>query len=120
MPGLSATSPASLSTSSPSNDPPVAGSALDQNYRQNVACEAWEQAAHGGDLTPAVEAGLIDRSVVTQLGDVLAGTAAGRQLADDITIFDSTGLAIQDLAIALAAMERADELDLQAIDLQPW
>jgi ornithine cyclodeaminase/alanine dehydrogenase-like protein (mu-crystallin family) len=37
--------------------------------------------------------------------------------ADDITVFDSTGLAIQDLAIALAAVERAAELDLQTIDL---
>jgi len=54
---------------------------------------------------------------VTQLGDVLAGTAAGRQSKDDITIFDSTGLAIQDLAVALAAMERADELDLPTLDL---
>ena len=54
---------------------------------------------------------------VTQLGDVLAGTAPGRQSREDITIFDSTGLAIQDLAIALVAMERADELDLPALDL---
>ena len=35
----------------------------------------------------------------------------------DITMFDSTGLAIQDLAIALAAMERADELELATIQL---
>jgi len=35
----------------------------------------------------------------------------------DFTIFDSTGLAIQDLAIALAAMERADELGLPMLDL---
>jgi len=54
---------------------------------------------------------------VTQLGDVLAGTAPGRQHDDEITIFDSTGLAIQDLAIALAAMESADELDLPTLDL---
>jgi alanine dehydrogenase len=54
---------------------------------------------------------------VTQLGDVLAGSAPGRQSTDDITIFDSTGLAIQDLAIALAAIERADKLDLPALDL---
>ena len=54
---------------------------------------------------------------MTQLGDVLAGTATGRQSNDDITIFDSTGLAIQDLAIALAAMERADELDLSMFEL---
>jgi alanine dehydrogenase len=65
----------------------------------------------------AVEAGAISRGDVTQLGDVLAGTASGRQSKGDITIFDSTGLAIQDLAIALAAMERADELGLPTIDV---
>jgi alanine dehydrogenase len=48
---------------------------------------------------------------------VLAGQAPGRQSDDDITIFDSTGLAIQDLAIALVALKRADELELQTFDL---
>jgi alanine dehydrogenase len=48
---------------------------------------------------------------------VLTGEAPGRQSRDDITIFDSTGLAIQDLAIALAAMECVDDLDLPAVDL---
>jgi ornithine cyclodeaminase/alanine dehydrogenase-like protein (mu-crystallin family) len=78
-------------------------------------CDDWEQASHAGDLTRAVESGAITRDDVTQLGDVLAGTAPGREHEGDITIFDSTGLAIQDLAIALAAMERADELDLPTI-----
>ena len=54
---------------------------------------------------------------MTDLGSVLAGDAAGRVSEDDITAFDSTGLAIQDLAIALAALERADELDLPRIEL---
>jgi alanine dehydrogenase len=54
---------------------------------------------------------------VTQLGDVLAGTAPGREHDDEITVFDSTGLAIQDLAIALSAVERTDELDLPMLDL---
>jgi ornithine cyclodeaminase/alanine dehydrogenase-like protein (mu-crystallin family) len=54
---------------------------------------------------------------VAQLGDVLIGTAEGRQSDRDITIFDSTGLAIQDLAIALAAMERVGELDASQLDL---
>ena len=62
-------------------------------------------------------AGVLGRDDVSQLGDVLAGTAEGRKSARDITIFDSTGLAIQDLAIALAAMERAEELDLPNFDL---
>ena len=50
------------------------------------------------------------------IGDVLIGTAEGRQSDRDITVFDSTGLAIQDLAIVLAAMERKDELDLPRFD----
>jgi Predicted ornithine cyclodeaminase, mu-crystallin homolog len=54
---------------------------------------------------------------VTELGDVLAGEAEGRRSADEITTFDSTGLAIQDLAIALAALERREELDLPTIEL---
>jgi ornithine cyclodeaminase/alanine dehydrogenase-like protein (mu-crystallin family) len=45
------------------------------------------------------------------------GTAEGRRSDRDITIFDSTGLAIQDLGIALAPMERADELDLTRVAL---
>ena len=54
---------------------------------------------------------------MTQLGDVLAGEAEGRRSEDEITAFDSTGLAIQDLAVALAALERADELDLPTLEL---
>jgi alanine dehydrogenase len=74
-----------------------------------------EQASHNGDLVHAVEAGALSRDDVTQLGDVLAGTAEGRRSDEDITVFDSTGLAIQDLAIALAAMERADALQLPTL-----
>jgi alanine dehydrogenase len=85
--------------------------------RVHVFCDDWEQASHNGDLAHAVEAGRITRADVTQLGDVLAGTAEGRQSLEDATIFDSTGLAIQDLAIALAATEQAQKLDLPAIEL---
>ncbi len=48
---------------------------------------------------------------------MLAGDARGRQDDSDVTLFDSTGLAIQDLAIALAAMESGDRLDLPTVDL---
>jgi alanine dehydrogenase len=77
----------------------------------------WEQASHGGELAAAVQAGLVTREQVTMLGAVLAGDAPGRRADSDVTLFDSTGLAIQDLAVALAALERADELDLPLIDL---
>jgi alanine dehydrogenase len=48
---------------------------------------------------------------------VLAGNARGRESDDEITAFDSTGLAIQDLAIALAALERLDEIDVPRVPL---
>jgi alanine dehydrogenase len=91
--------------------------AIEELVRTHVFCDDWEQASHNGELAHAVDAGVLERVGVTQLGDVLAGTASGRGQDGEITSFDSTGLAIQDLAIALAAMERADELELETIEL---
>jgi alanine dehydrogenase len=91
--------------------------AVEEILRTHVFCDDWEQASHNGELAHAVEARRITKEDVTQLGDVLTHTAHGRRDADDITVFDSTGLAIQDLAVALAAIERADELDLPTISL---
>ncbi len=68
-------------------------------------CDEWEQASHGGELTGAVTGGLVTRAQVTELGAVLAGAAKGRPGPDAVTLFDSTGLAIQDLAVAGAALE---------------
>jgi ornithine cyclodeaminase/alanine dehydrogenase-like protein (mu-crystallin family) len=67
-------------------------------------CDEYDQASHGGELTPASEAGLVTRERVTELGDVLEGAAPGRPGPEAVTLFDSTGLAIQDLAIAHAVM----------------
>jgi alanine dehydrogenase len=91
--------------------------AIDELRRARLFCDDWEQASHGGELAAVVSAGLVSRGDVTDLGAVLAGTAPGRETAAEITLFDSTGLAIQDLAIAKAAYARADELDLQRITL---
>jgi ornithine cyclodeaminase/alanine dehydrogenase-like protein (mu-crystallin family) len=49
----------------------------------------------------------VTRDRVTDIGLVLTGDAEGRRSGRDITLFDSTGLAIQDLAIALAALAGA-------------
>jgi len=91
--------------------------AVGELARAHVFCDDWEQASHNGDLVHAVEAGVLTRGDATELGAVLEGGATGRGSDDDITVFDSTGLAIQDLAIALAALERAEELDLPQIPL---
>ncbi len=71
--------------------------------RVHAFCDDWEQASHNGDLQHAVREGLIEQDQVTMLGDVLAGAARGRRADDEVTAFDSTGLAIQDLGVALTA-----------------
>jgi alanine dehydrogenase len=91
--------------------------AVEELSRAHLFCDDWEQASHGGELAAAVEAGIIRREDVTELGTVLAGAAPGRQSDGDITLFDSTGLAIQDLAIAMTAFAKADQLDLPRLDL---
>jgi len=91
--------------------------AVEELVRSHVFCDDWEQASHNGELAHAVEGGRLTREQVTELGAVLAGEADGRRGDDEITTFDSTGLAIQDLAIALAAIERRDELDLPLLEL---
>jgi ornithine cyclodeaminase/alanine dehydrogenase-like protein (mu-crystallin family) len=82
-------------------------------------CDEWDQARHGGELTGAVAEGITTRDHVTELGSVCAGLAPGRETADQITLFDSTGLAIQDLAIVLGALEalRAGVVKPQSVDL---
>jgi ornithine cyclodeaminase/alanine dehydrogenase-like protein (mu-crystallin family) len=91
--------------------------AVDELRRAHLFCDDWEQASHGGELAAAVEAGVVTRGDVTELGAVLVGEAEGRRSAGDITLFDSTGLAIQDLAIARVALAKAHELDLATLDL---
>jgi alanine dehydrogenase len=91
--------------------------AIEELARVRVFCDDWEQASHNGELVHALEAGRLAREDVTELGSVLAGDAEGRRSDEEATVFDSTGLAIQDLGIALAAMEQADALDLRTFEL---
>lgn len=72
--------------------------------RCTLYCDEWSQAAHGGELTAAAESGAITRGDVTEIGALLTGEA-DRPAADAITLFDSTGLAIQDLAICAHLMQ---------------
>ena len=91
--------------------------AVAELQRADLFCDDWEQASHGGELATAVAAGAVTRERVTELGRVLTNEADGRRSAEDITLFDSTGLAIQDLAIAIAAYSKADQLDLPRLVL---
>jgi ornithine cyclodeaminase/alanine dehydrogenase-like protein (mu-crystallin family) len=94
--------------------------AIEELRRAHLFCDDWEQAGSKGigDLGLAYKAGAIRAEDVTALGDVLIGEADGRRSAGDITLFDSSGLAIQDLAIAKLAYSKVGELEgLQQIDL---
>ncbi len=71
--------------------------------RATVVVDILEQCAIIGELHHALAAGVITRADVhTDLGGLVLGRAAGRRAADEITVFDSTGTALQDVAVAAA------------------
>ena len=80
--------------------------AVEELLRARVVVDEWEQASHNGDVSRAVEAGALGREDVSELGRILLGEEPGRAAGDEITVFDSTGLAVQDLAVAAAVYER--------------
>jgi alanine dehydrogenase len=86
--------------------------------RCRLFCDEWEQASGGGELSGAVAAGEVTRDDVTPLGAVLTGSAEGRASREEVTLFDSTGLAIQDLGIALAVLEAWREGRIEAPEVE--
>jgi ornithine cyclodeaminase len=62
-----------------------------------------------GELQTAAALGLVDAGRVTPIGAVIAGRAAGRTSDEQTTLFDSSGVAVQDLAVASLVLERASE-----------
>jgi len=86
--------------------------------RCSLFCDEWEQAAGGGELAGPVLRGAVGRDDVVELGVVLTGRAPGRRADDELTLFDSTGLAIQDLAIAQAVLEGWREGRVEAKEIE--
>ena len=74
--------------------------------RARVFVDAWDQAAHSGEINVPRKAGVI-QDVAGSLPALLCGEVEGRTDPDRITIFDSTGLAIQDMALARLALDAA-------------
>ena len=78
-----------------------------------LVIDDYEQCTHSGEVNVPWAAGVLDDDDIhAELGAVVAGQRDGRTDGDGVTVFDSTGLAIQDVAAAHAVYERAAELDL--------
>jgi ornithine cyclodeaminase len=75
--------------------------------------------AEAGDLLPLLEKGRLHTRQLVELGDVIIGRHAGRTSASQVTLFESQGMAIQDLAVGLRVLAAAEAAGLgQEIPMQ--
>ncbi len=81
--------------------------------RAKIIVDDLEQAAHSGEINVPISEGIIDiHNVYADLGQIVAGNKPGRTSNDESTIFDSTGLAIQDVATAWEIYEKARKMNV--------
>jgi alanine dehydrogenase len=81
--------------------------------KAKIFIDDWSQAQHSGEINVALAQGKVPReNLCASLGEVVAGKQPGRQDPREITIFDSTGLVIQDLALGMAVYQLAREKGL--------
>jgi alanine dehydrogenase len=78
-----------------------------------VVVDDWAQASHSGEINVPLAAGEITpKQIYASLGEIVAGKKTGRENPAEITVFDSTGLIIQDLALGMAVYKLALEKGL--------
>ena len=76
-------------------------------------CDDRAQSVASGEFeVPAAQGAIAPEDIAAELGEVIAGTAAGRTAEDEITVFDTSGIAVQDLASAKTAYDRAVDAGL--------
>jgi alanine dehydrogenase len=76
--------------------------------RSKVVADIVAQAASIGELHHSIDAGLMTKDdVYGELGEIVAGRKSGRSSPDETIIFDSTGMALQDVIVAAAVYEKA-------------
>ena len=69
--------------------------------RAKVVIDNWAQASHSGEINVPFAQGIVSRDDIhADIGEIVTGKKPARQSPDEITVFDSTGLAIQDLSAA--------------------
>ena len=78
--------------------------------RAKIVIDDWEQASHSGEINVACSNRIITRNnIYAEIGEIVVGDKRGRVSDDEITVFDSTGLAIQDVITAFHAYRIAEE-----------
>jgi alanine dehydrogenase len=78
--------------------------------RAKIVVDDWEQASHSGEINVPLSHRIITKdNVWADIGEITAGLKPGRENSEEITIFDSTGLAIQDAVTAKIAYDQAIE-----------
>jgi alanine dehydrogenase len=71
------------------------------HQRARIVCDRTEQCLKWGDINNSVSAGLVSQDdIAGELGQVIAGQVPGRTAVDQITLFDGTGMGIQDAVVA--------------------
>lgn len=74
----------------------------------HIVCDSIDACQlEAGDFVPAIEDGSLDWPRVHELSDVVVGRETGRALPEDVTLFKSVGLGLEDLALAVRVFERA-------------
>jgi alanine dehydrogenase len=76
--------------------------------RAKIVIDDWEQASHSGEINVPISKKIISRGdIAAELGDIVAGKKSARTGDADITVFDSTGLGIQDIVTATLVLNKA-------------
>ncbi|MEM2896082.1 MAG: ornithine cyclodeaminase family protein, partial [Candidatus Bathyarchaeia archaeon] len=78
--------------------------------RAKIVIDDWDQASHGGEINVPLAKGIIEKKDIwAEIGEICVGLKQGRLANDEITIFSSTGLAVQDAVTAELAYRKALE-----------
>jgi alanine dehydrogenase len=79
------------------------------HQRARIVCDRTSQCLKWGDINVSITAGLVSESdIVGEIGDVVAGRIQGRTSPEEVTLFDGTGMGIQDAVVAKVIYDIAE------------
>ncbi len=83
-----------------------------------IIIDEWTQASHSGEINVPVHEGKFNKDMVyAELGEIVAGLKPARKSENDITIFDSTGLSVQDIMSAFIAYKKVKESGMRVLEI---